>query len=127
MTLEEAKKAINELKAQGETPESMLATFYLMFQEDEIDVDELGDLCELIGYELTDEFRKMSPEDQKTKGWEETDEAEEDLSKEEIEDAKEYEPGEDKKSETEAEDKKSESKKDEDEDEKAQARKLFGF
>ena len=120
MTLEEAKKAINELKAQGETPESMLATFYLMFQEDEIDVDELGDLCELIGYELTDEFRKMSPEDQKTKGWEETDEAEEDLSKEEIEDAKEYEPGEDKKSE-------SEDKKSEDEDEKAQARKLFGF
>lgn len=120
MTLEEAKQAIDELKAQGETPESMLATFYLMFQEDEIDVDELSDLCELIGYELTDEFRKMSPEDQKTKGWEETDEAEEDLTKEEIEDAKEFDKDE-------AKAKKADADSDDEEDEKEKARKLFGL
>lgn len=132
MTLDEAQKAIEELRAQGETDETMLGTFYLMFQEDEISLDELSDLCQLIGYDLSEEFRNMSPEDQKTKGWEEVED--EDLDKEEIEDAKEYEPGEEKKSESEEEDKKpeSESKKPEseskkDEDEETQARKLFGF
>ena len=116
MTLEEAKKAVEELKAQGETEESMLGTFYLMFQDDVITVEELGDLCQLIGYKLTDEFKNMSPEDQKTKGYEEVEDEETDLSKEEIDDAKELEPGEE------------ESKNDEDdEDEKEKAKKLFGF
>lgn len=119
MTLEEAKKAIEELKAQGENEKSMLGTFYLMFQDDVITVDELGDLCQLIGYELTDEFKNMSPEDQKTKGYEEVEDEETDLSKEEIDDAKELEPGEENSEKPENED--------DDEDEKEKAKKLFGF
>ena len=71
MTVKEALHAIETLRAQGETDESMLATFYAMFQDDVITIDELDDLCQLIGYELTDEFRNMSLEDQKTKGWSE--------------------------------------------------------
>ena len=125
MTLEEAKKAIEELKAQGETEESMLGTFYLMFQDDVISVDELGDLCQLIGYELTDEFRNMSPEDQKTKGYEEVEDEDTDLSKEEIEDAKEIEPcegGDDNKNKS----GNSESE-DDDKEEQEKAKKLFGF
>lgn len=122
MTLEEAKKAIEELKAQGETEESMLGTFYLMFQDDVITVEELGDLCQLIGYELTDEFKNMSPEDQKTKGYEEVEDEETDLSKEEIDDAKELEPGEEDSEKSE----KPENEGD-DEDEKEKAKKLFGF
>ena len=132
MTLEEAKKAIEELKAQGETDESMLGTFYLMFQDDVISVDELDDLCQLIGYELTDEFRNMSPEDQKTKGYEEVEDEDTDLSKEEIEDAKEVEPGEgdDKKNNNFGDDNKNKSENSEsedDEEEKEKAKKLFGF
>lgn len=134
MTLEEAKKAIEELKAQGETEESMLGTFYLMFQDDVISVDELGDLCQLIGYELTDEFRNMSPEDQKTKGYEEVEDEDTDLSKEEIEDAKEIEPGEggdDKKNNNFGDDKKNKSEnsesEDDDKEEQEKAKKLFGF
>ena len=119
MTVQEAKKAIEELKAQGETEETMLGTFYLMFQDDVITVDELGDLCQLIGYELTEEFKNMSEEDQKTKGYEEVEDEEADLSKEEIEDAKEFEPGE--------EDKKKSEDKNDDKDEEEKAKKLFGF
>ena len=124
MTLKEAQHAIEELKAQGETEETMLATFYAMFIDDVLTVDELGDLCQLIGYELTDEFKNMSPEDQKTKGWEETEE--EDLTNEEIEDAKEIDADE-KKSEdnNNNSDDKKEDKKEESDDEKA--KKLFGF
>ena len=129
MTLKEAQEAIKELKAQGETEESMLAVFYQMFIDDEIDVDELGDLCQLIGYELTDEFMNMSPEDQKTKGWEET---EEETSKEEIEDAKEWD-GEDEKdydgdsnpNAKNNDNKNSKAEPEESDDEKA--KKLFGF
>ena len=120
MTLKEAQHAIEELKAQGETEETMLATFYAMFIDDVLTVDELGDLCQLIGYELTDEFKNMSPEDQKTKGWEETEE--EDLTNEEIEDAKEIDA--DEKNNNNYDDKK-EDKKEESDDEKA--KKLFGF
>lgn len=114
MTLDEAKQAIEQLKAQGETEESMLATFYLMFKDDTITVDELGDLCQLIGYELTDEFKNMSPEDQKTKGYKEVED--EDVSEEEIEDAKEFEKGEE-----------TPDNSDNKEEEQEKAKKLFGF
>lgn len=78
MTIEEAKKGFNELKAQGMSDEEIVAVLYLMFQNDEIDVEELGELVKVLGYELSDEFLAMSPEDQKTKGWEETPDADAD-------------------------------------------------
>ena len=46
----------------------MLAVLYAMFQEDKITFDELDALVDSIDYELTEEFRNMSYEDQKTKG-----------------------------------------------------------
>lgn len=112
MTVEEAKKMIEELKAQGNTEEDIVAGFYMMFCDGDIDVNELGDLVQLVGYELTDEFKNMSLEDQKTKGWDE----DEDISKEEIEEAKEV------KEEPAKEEEKKESESDED-----KARKLFGY
>ena len=69
MTLKEARHAIEQLRKQGETDESMLAVFYQMFIDDVLTLQELDNLCQLIGYELTDEFKNMSVEDQKTKGW----------------------------------------------------------
>lgn len=124
MTLKEAQHAIEELKAQGETEETMLATFYAMFIDDMLTVEELGDLCQLIGYELTDEFKNMSPEDQKTKGWEETDE--DDFTDEEIEDAKEIDADEKKSIDDKKEEKESTDKKEEESDDE-KAKKLFGF
>lgn len=109
MTVEEAKKMIEELKAQGETEEDIVAGFYAMFCEGDIDVNELGDLVKLVGYELTDEFKNMSEEDQKTKGWAEDPEDAKEITEDEAE--KEEEPA------------KEESEESDDE----KARKLFGL
>lgn len=114
MTREEAKQAIEELKAQGFSEDEMLLTFYTMFQDDKLNVEQLGNLVELIGYELSEEFLAMSPEDQKTKGYEEVKD-EENLTEEEIEDAKEVEP----------EEKEKTSEPSGDDEEKA--KKLFGI
>ena len=134
MTQEEALKAIDELKAQGATEENIVASMYMMFRNDEIDVNELSDLVKLVGYELTDEFMNMSAEDQKTKFFED------EFSNEEIEDAKEItseEAKENKESEDtppqgnpvkDGDDKEEPSDaKDDEEEERKQARKLFGL
>ena len=116
MTAQEAREAIEELRAQGNSDEEMAARFYAMFVDGDIDVNQLGDLCQLVGYELTEEFKNMSPEDQKTKGYEEVED--EDLTEEEIEDAKEITPAE--KSDDKSDDK-------EESDDEKEARRLFGF
>lgn len=82
MTVEEGKKAIEELKAQGNSEEEIAGSFYLMFVDGKIDVEQLDALVNLLGYHLTEEFKNMSPEDQMTKGFEEKEEDNED---EEIE------------------------------------------
>ena len=73
MTIEEAQKAVEELMGQGHSKEEMAGVFYLMYQNDEIDFNEFETLCSLVDVNLTEEFKAMSEEDQKTKGWEETD------------------------------------------------------
>lgn len=65
MTLEEAKLAIDGFKAKGITDEEIVATLYLMFQDDKLNVEELESLVGLVGYELTEEFLNMSKEEQK--------------------------------------------------------------
>ena len=141
MTIDEAKKAFDEMRAQGADDNAILGTLYRMFQDDKIDVEQLGALVNVLGYELTDEFKQMTPEDQKTKGWEADDESEkaEGVTDEEVEKAKEYgdDPDErsgnasDEKSEEKSDEADAESdKKDEEEsDEEAtkKARKIFGL
>lgn len=73
MTIEEAQKAVEELLAQGHKKEEMAGVFYLMYQNDEIDFNEFETLCSLVEVNLTEEFKAMSEEEQKTKGWEEID------------------------------------------------------
>lgn len=68
MTAEEAKKTIDSLKEQGKTDEELLVALYGLYQQDHIDINELGDLVQLVGYELTDDFKNMPPEEQKTQG-----------------------------------------------------------
>lgn len=123
MTVQEGKEMINELKASGWTEEEIVSGFYQLYVDDEINENELGDLVGLVGYELSEEFLAMSPEDKKTKGW-----AEEEVS----EDVKEGEEttGEDTASEEDKEEPKEEPKEDKEESEeeqRAKAKKLFGL
>lgn len=122
MTLEEAKAAIEDLKAQGETEDDILKVLYLMFTKGEFDVETLRALVGTMGYEFTEEFEAMSDDDKKTKGWEQEDDPEKSgVDKEEIEKAKEF--GDDK-----GEVKKPEAPQEESEDdEKKRAMKLFGL
>lgn len=141
MTIQEAKQAMDEMKAQNNyDDEDLLGILYLMFQNDELTFDELEALVDALGYEITEEFRNMSPEDQKTKGFKETgteDGAAEDVSQGEVEEAKEMESDEAKDSEesdgqektseeSDGQEKEPENKND-DEEELKQARKLYGF
>lgn len=102
MTVDEGKKAIEEMKAQGNSPEDIAGSFYLMFIDGKIDVEQLDALVNLLGYHLTDEFKNMSPEEQKTKGFEE-------------------------KEPTETENQNNDSSEDKDKDEETKAMKLFGM
>lgn len=135
MTIDEAKKAFDEMRAQGADDNAILGTLYSMFQDDKIDVNQLGALVNVLGYELTEDFKKMSPEDQKTKGYEEGEEDKpaEGVTKEEVEKAKEFGDDEDEKP-AEEESKKDEESDDEESDEESdeekerkEAERLFGF
>ena len=91
MTLEEAKAAIEDLKAQGETEDDILKVLYGMFTEDKLSLSDLRTFIGILGYEFTEEFEAMSDEDKKTKGWEQEDDPEKSgMDKEEIEKAKEF-------------------------------------
>ena len=144
MTVEEGKKMVETLKSKGYSEEDILAGFYQIFIDEKVDINQLGDLVQLVGYELTDEFRNLSPEDQKTKGWEIEEHEDAEVSEKQNEDAKEYEPGEEKDSEGEnssedkGEDKKDasseenkeskpENEEESEEDEEKRAKKLFGL
>ncbi|WP_281512145.1 hypothetical protein [Mammaliicoccus vitulinus] len=120
MTIKEVQEAFEELRKDGQDDEDILAILYLMFQDDKIDINELSDLVQVLGYELTPEFLAMSPEDQKTKGYEEI--ANPDITEKEIEEAKEIPEDEEKEKGKDGDD------EDEDEEvEKARAKKLFGM
>ena len=129
MTIDEAKKAFDEMRAQGADDNAILGTLYRMFQDDKIDVEQLGALVNVLGYELTDEFKQMTPEDQKTKGWEADDEDKkaEGVTDEEVEKAKEY--GDDPDEKSDEKDTESDKKDEEESDEEAtkKARAIFGL
>ena len=118
MTLREAKQVIDEFLAQGETEEDIVAALYLMYQDDDISLEELEQIVGTLGYEFTEEFKNMSDEDKKTKGvefGEEEGEGAEKLPEEKVEAVKEADEEVEKTSDT------------EDEDEDAKAKKLFGL
>lgn len=136
MTPEEAKSAIDALKKDGLGDEEILYAFYRMFQDGKITVEGLEGLVETLGWHLTEEFKAMSPEDQKTKGYEEIeDEGGEGATETEIEAAKEYPDKADEVSESnpqtdgseEAKAEKEEPASTDEDDEEKEAMKLFGM
>ena len=125
MTVDEAKEAIDELKAQGANEEEIAGSFYLMFVDGKIDVNQLNALVNLLGYHLTEEFLAMGEAEQKEKGFEKTEEPAEGVSEDTVEKAKDDETNPVTKSEEEPEGE-SEENSDEEEDEEKKAMKLFG-
>ena len=65
MTVDEARDAIQELRAQGLTDEGIAASLYQMYKEDKLDLDQFGSLVKIVGYDLSDEFMAMSDEEKK--------------------------------------------------------------
>lgn len=74
MTLEEAKEAIAQFRAEGDSDEDMLKSFYMMYANDDITLNDLRVLTELVGWHFTEEFEAMSEADKKTKGLSQEDE-----------------------------------------------------
>lgn len=121
MTPQEAKKFLDEQKAQGHSDEEILAVLYSMFIDDSINIDQLEALVGAMGYRLTEEFKNMSPEDQKTKGWGEEEGSEAPKEEDKTEPAQEA-PAEEKP----AEEAPAEAPKNDDNEEE-EAKKLFGL
>ena len=132
MTIDEAKKTFDEMKAQGATEDEILGTLYVLFQKGDLDVNQLESLVNVLGYELTESFKAMSPEDQKTKGFETTDEKAENVSSEDVEKAKEFgddpeEKENDKGKDDDSDDDDDEDDDDEDEESEENLNRLFGM
>lgn len=131
MTIEEAKKALEQLKSEGYSEEDIVKTLYLMYANDKMDLDDLRALTELMGYEFTEEFEAMSDEDKKKNGLKQTESAAEGVEKEDVEKAKEF--GDDEGEKAKEEDttpqpqSEGEPKADEEEDDEKKAARLFGF
>ena len=132
MTIDEAKKTFDEMKAQGATEDEILGTLYVLFQKGDLDVNQLESLVNVLGYELTESFKAMSPEDQKKKGFETTDAKAENVSQEEVEKAKEFgddpeEKANDKEKDDDSDDDDSDDDDDEDEESEENLNRLFGM
>ncbi len=65
MTIKEAKRALQQLKDEGETEKQILGGMYMMYQHDELTLEDLRVMVELLGYEFTDEFEALSEEEKK--------------------------------------------------------------
>lgn len=132
MTIDEAKKTFDEMKAQGATEDEILGTLYVLFQKGDLDVNQLESLVNVLGYELTESFKAMSPEDQKKKGFETTDEKAENVSSEDVEKAKEFgddpeEKSNDKEEDDDSDDDDDEDEESEDEESEENLNRLFGM
>lgn len=128
MTIEEAKKALEQLKSEGYSEEDIVKTLYLMYANDKMDLDDLRALTELMGYEFTEEFEAMSDEDKKKNGLKQTESAAEGVEKEDVEKAKEFGDDEgEKKEDNPQPNSESEPKADEEDDDEKKAARLFGF
>ncbi len=66
MTVGEFKETIAGLKEQGMDDNDIAITLYTMFVGNAITLEEFENLLAVLGYSLTDEFKNMSPEEQKS-------------------------------------------------------------
>ena len=78
MELKELQDALSELKSQGMSEEDILGSLYTMFIEDKIDANQLEAIADEMGYQLSEEFKKLPDEEKKTFGLAEEEAEEED-------------------------------------------------
>ena len=137
MELKELQDALSELKSQGMSEEDILGSLYTMFIEDKIDANQLEAIADEMGYQLSEEFKKLPDEEKKTFGLAEEEAEEEDPNlkdkgtryedeDEEDESEEEDESGEEEEDESE-EDEEDEDESEDDESEEDEAMKLFGL
>ena len=69
MTVKELEASYDELRAQGATDDDILGVLYLMYQQEQINTDQLREMIDVLGYEFTEEFEAMSEEDKHVKGF----------------------------------------------------------
>jgi hypothetical protein len=69
VTEQEVREAYAELHRSGASDEDILASLFMMFRDGKIDLDGLIALCGILGYEPTEKFLRMSPEQQKEAGF----------------------------------------------------------
>ena len=138
MELKELQDALSELKSQGMSEEDILGSLYTMFIEDKIDANQLEAIADEMGYQLSEEFKKLPDEEKKTFGLAEEEAEEEDpnlkdkgtrYEDEDEEDESEEEDESDESGEEEEEDEseEDEDESEEDESEEDEAMKLFGL
>lgn len=140
MTVEEAKKALEQFRAQikseGYTDEEeidrqIIATLGGMFVEGEIDVNQLDELMGLVGegYHLSDDFLAMSTEDQKANFFDEDENGENEYSDDDVEKIEKEVTGKDKSGSNEngSDNNKKDVDGETEEEERKRADKLFGM
>ena len=138
MELKELQDALSELKSQGMSEEDILGSLYTMFIEDKIDANQLEAIADEMGYQLSEEFKKLPDEEKKTFGLAEEEAEEEEPNLKDkgtrYEDDEEEEEGEEDESDESGEKEEEEDESEEDEDESEddeseedEAMKLFGL
>lgn len=135
MELKELQDALSELKSQGMSEEDILGSLYTMFIEDKIDANQLEAIADEMGYQLSEEFKKLPDEEKKTFGLaeEEAEEEEPNLKDngtryEDEDEGEEDESGEEEEDESEEdEEEEDEDESEDDESEEDEAMKYFGL
>lgn len=136
MELKELQDALSELKSQGMSEEDILGSLYTMFIEDKIDANQLEAIADEMGYQLSEEFKKLPDEEKKTFGLAEEEAEEEDpnlkdkgtrYEDEDEEDESEEEDESGEEEEDESEEDEDEDESEDDESEEDEAMKLFGL
>lgn len=65
MQFEDISKFLLEQKRKGMSEDEILGRLFRMFKEGYLDVNQLNQLVQILGYELSEEFLNMSTEEQK--------------------------------------------------------------
>lgn len=65
MKIEEAQKVIESFRSQGKTDEEIAGAFALLYFDNKIDINGFEGLLNVLGYEMDEDFKKMTKEQQK--------------------------------------------------------------
>lgn len=65
MTIKDIEEVIETLRKQGNSDEDIAASFYMMFADKKLDINQFRALLAVLGYELSDEFLNLSEEEQR--------------------------------------------------------------